>query len=69
MEIPATKAYEIVGQQQIEIVILREQVRLLQETNQALRAAIQEKSNGETPTAPKTEAKATKAPKGSSPRG
>lgn len=30
MEIPQSKAYEIVGQQQIEIVVLREHIKMLQ---------------------------------------
>lgn len=46
MEIPQSKAYEIVGQQQVEIVVLREHVRLLQDQNAALRAAAQEKPDG-----------------------
>lgn len=64
MEIPQSKAYEIVGQQQIEIVVLREHIRLLQGQIDALQ---KEKSNGAETTAPKAKAKAPAAasPKGS----
>lgn len=39
MEIPQSKAYEIVGQQQVEIVILREQVRAMAERIRVMEAA------------------------------
>ena len=38
MEIPSTKALEIIGTQQVEIVVLREHVALLQAQVQALQA-------------------------------
>ena len=38
MEIPSTKALEIIGTQQVEIVVLREHVTLLQAQVQALQA-------------------------------